>query len=262
MRLGVCTGIREISKVEKAGYDYVELSATEVLAPDVVDEKEFDNCLKIVKGFKVKPEVFCRFLPENIKVVGPNFSFCEFKSYVDVVIPRARRLGGEIIVWGSGDSRNIPEGFSKQKAREQFKQCLEYTVDICLKNKLNIGIEILSRTWSNWLNTIDECLDLIEEVDRKEVGITADVDHIMKEEQSVQRMEKSLLRAGQRIFHVHFRDNNGQAPGKGTLDFKKVAETLVEMSYRGRGSIEAKMDFEKELKPTKDFLNRIFGKVG
>lgn len=259
MRLGVCIGIKEISLLEQAGYDYAELKAIEVLAPDTVDEKKFNNYLKTIERSKVKAEIFSKFLPKSIRVVGPNVSFKKFKDYVDIVVPRARKLGGEIIVWGSGDSRNIPEDFSIRKAQEQFKRCLEYTVGICAKNKMRIAIEPLSHPWSNWLNTVDECLNLIEKVDSKEVGITADVDHMVKESEDI---EKSLYKAEKRIFHVHLRDNNGKAPGKGFLDFKKVAKALIGINYRERGSIEAEMELEKELKLVKDFLDGIFGDVG
>ncbi len=258
MRLGVCIDIKDISLLEQVSYDYAELRAAEVLAPDAVDEKKFDNYLETIERSKIKAEVFCKFLPKSMRVVGPNGSFKKFKDYVDIVVPRARKLGGEIIVWGSGDSRNIPEDFLMRKAQEQFKRCLEYAVEICAKNKMRIAVEPLSHAWSNWLNTVDECLDLIEKVDSKEVGITADVDHMFKESEDI---EKSLCRAGKRIFHVHLRDNNGKAPGKGFLDFKKVAKALIGINYRERGSIEAEMELEKELEPVKDFLDSIFGDI-
>lgn len=259
MRLGVCIDIREISLLEQAGYDYAELKAVETLASERVDEKKFDDYLKLIERSKVKAEIFSKFLSKSIRVVGPNASFKKFKDYVDVVVPRARKLGGEIIVWGSGDSRNIPEDFSIRNAEEQFQRCLEYTVGICAEHKMRIAIEPLSCPWSNWLNTVDECLNLLEKVDNKEIGITADVEHMVKEGEDI---EKSLYKAGKRIFHVHLCDNNRKAPGKGFLDFRKVAKALIGIGYRERGSIEAEIDLKKELRVVKNFLDSIFGNVG
>lgn len=38
MRIGACIGVKEISWLEQADYDYAELRAIGVLAPDAADE--------------------------------------------------------------------------------------------------------------------------------------------------------------------------------------------------------------------------------
>ena len=44
-------------------------------------------------------------------------------------------------------------------------------------------------------------------------------------------MAESLIRAGDRVAHVHVADSNREAPGHGHIDFRGFVETLTKTGY-------------------------------
>jgi len=263
MRLGICINILDLPKAEKAGFDFIELSVKNELDPNKVSEQNFfDEYVTLMQGHSIRAEAFNQLFPPEMKLVGEEIKKESVKNYLDVVIPRSKQLGAKIIVWGSGESRNVPAGFSREKAWDQLKEIIGYAATLCKGEDILIALEPLNSYESNILNTIDECLRMAEEMNKELnqdiIGIGADTGHMNIEELD---FEKPLLNAKDKIFHMHFRDSGGRAPGLGHIPFNKMAQTLKKINYRGRGSIEARVDLAKELTPTRDFLRKTFGSV-
>jgi sugar phosphate isomerase/epimerase len=275
MRIGLYVNILDLPKVEKTGFDYVELSVVDVLDPNKVSEQEFFNeCVTLMQGHSIRAEAFNTLFPPDMKLVGEEVKKESLKKYLDVIIPRAKKLGARIIVWGSGQSRNVPAGFSREKAWNQLKEIIYYAATLCKGEDILIALEPLNSYVSNILNTIDECLRMAEELNKELnqdiIGIVADTSNMNIEELD---FEKPLLNAKDKLFHVHFRDSGGRAPGVGNIPFggrapglghipfHKIAQALKKINYRGRGSIEASIDLDKELIPSRDFLRKIFDSV-
>lgn len=109
MKFGCCTGVENISILEEAGYDYVELPVVS-LNPEG-SEREFQKLKEKILSHEIKPEVFNRFLPLDLKIVGQDANPSRIAHYVDIALRRTKELGGKIVVFGSGDSRKIPDDF-------------------------------------------------------------------------------------------------------------------------------------------------------
>jgi len=263
MRIGICVNILDLPKVEKAGFDFVELSVMNELDPNKVNEQKFFNeCVTFIQEYSIRAEVFRQIFRPDMKIVGERVREGSIKNYLDVVIPRAKQLGARIIVWGSGPSRNVPVGFSKEKAWDQLKEIICYAATLCKREDILIALEPLNSYESNILNTIDECLRMAEELNKELnkdiIGICADTGHMNIDELD---FEKPLLNAKDKLFHMHFRDSGGRTPGLGHIPFNKIAQALKKINYRGRGSIEASVDLAKELVPARDFLRKIFASI-
>ena len=134
MRFGICVYKDDIPAAERAGYDYVELTVTNVL-PEVEDS-EFKKLKEQLNSYRISPEAWRRFIPPNLPVVGPEVNFPAITEFLRRTLGRIRELWGEVVVFGSPLSRHIPEGFSRDKAREQLVSFLQTSGDIARSHDL------------------------------------------------------------------------------------------------------------------------------
>lgn len=129
----------------------------------------------------------------------------------------------------------IPEGVSRASARRWARDAIRRAADRGAQDRTRLVIEPINRYETNFLNSVDDTLAFLQEVDRPNVGILADTFHMNIEDASI---SKSLRRAGRAIFHVHVADSNRWAPGCGHLDFMEILGTLQAMRYSGYVSVE------------------------
>ena len=197
MRFGICVYRDDIPSAERAGYDFVELTVTNVL-PDV-GVQEYRRLKEQLKSFSLKPEAWRRFIPPDLHVVGPTVDLPKLTEFMRITMGRISELGGEVIVFGSPISRNVPEGFSRDKARQQLIRFLQTAADIAKHNNLVIVLEPIIRSNCNVLNTISETFSLYCDVARREIKMLADLYHMSGNLEPPQAVEQT----GDSLFHVH-----------------------------------------------------------
>ena len=112
-------------------------------------------------------------------------------------------------------------------------------VDACCRAAQACGVtlllEPLNRYESDYLNTIEETLDAIEEIGAPNLKVLADTFHMNIEEVD---MAAALRQAGSRLGHVHLVDSNRQAPSYGHLDIGSILQALSGIHYQGYLSFE------------------------
>jgi sugar phosphate isomerase/epimerase len=104
-----------------------------------------------------------------------------------------------------------------------------------LSRNVSLVIEPINRYETNYINTIGDALQFIDDVDLDDLGILADTFHMNIEEAN---LAKALRSAGDRIRHVQFTDSNRLAAGRGHIDFHALAAVLRDIGYRGYVSTE------------------------
>lgn len=98
-------------------------------------------------------------------------------------------------------------------------------------------IEPLNRYESVYLNTIDDCISLLQKlVDNSKLGILFDVFHSSIEEPS---LDVALVKAEPFLKHIHLADNNRLLPGEGSINWKSLMNRLVSYNFNGYLAIEA-----------------------
>jgi len=129
----------------------------------------------------------------------------------------------------------IPPGERRETALERLLAGLGQVARAARARGVRIVIEPINRYESNWLNTVDEVVDLLARLGEENVGILPDTFHMNIEEDDPLA---ALRRARGRLWHVHIADSNRRAPGSGHLDFKAVVAALAALDYRGFLSAE------------------------
>src|SRR6266850_4861126 len=120
VQVGYCTSVKNVAAAKAAGFDYVEVSTTEIAA---LPDADFEKTLQDVRQVGLPTPAANLFLPATLKVTGPAIDPEQQVAHVRKAFDRLSRLGTEIVVFGSGGARRVPDGFSKD---EGFKQLVEF----------------------------------------------------------------------------------------------------------------------------------------
>lgn len=256
MRFGCCAGVDKIGIVEAAGYDYIELPSMAVMPEKPASE--FEQTLKQFEGYNIKAEAWNCLLPGDLKLTGPSVDFYRVERYLRTALERMARLGAQVVVFGSGGARSIPEGFSESEGRRQILEFIALCGSVASRNSLTLAIEPLNRKESNVINSVAEGVEFAELAAHPNVKALADLYHIDEESEPL----SNIAAAGGMLAHTHTADTGRYSPGTGTYDHIGFFRALKEAGYDQRMSVECRWnDFDSECKKSVDFLRSVAEKV-
>ncbi len=95
---------------------------------------------------------------------------------------------------------------------------------------VRLAVEPINRYETNFINTIQEALDFIDDAGYENLVMLADTFHMNIEEKD---LASALDSAGLNLAYAHFADSNRQAPGQGHIDFSQLADKLYEIHFDG-----------------------------
>lgn len=118
---------------------------------------------------------------------------------------------------------------------ERFTDSIQTLLVTADARDVRIALEPQNRFQSVFLRTIAETMAFIETTESPRLGLVVDTFHMNIEESD---FCEPLRRAGEKIFHVHFADNQRGAPGTGHIPFGRIVQTLRDIRYPGSISLE------------------------
>lgn len=250
MRFGCCIAYDEIDILFDHGYDYAELPVRLTLHPDIGDQALAET-RKRVAASPMKVECFNYFSSDDLKVVGPDIDQNMVRRYIDVCLRRAAELGGQVVGFGSGASRSYPPGFSPEVARMQLLEFLDLMGEHARKYGVVVTLEALNRQETNLVNTAEQAVTLLHELDRSEVGLTLDFYHMLHEREGLE----VIASTAPYLRHVHVASFKRRYPHEELETFTDLFAELKATGYDGRVSIEAIYDdLEQECQRSLTFL--------
>src|ERR1051326_5246504 len=254
IKVGVCT--RDIAGAAKYGFDYIEPAAAEIAA---MSDAEFRSFSGAVVASPIRCHAFNSFIRRpDLKVVGPDVSTTALKDYLEMCLPRCRRLGASVVVWGSAGSRNVPDGFSRERAKDQIAEFLKMAGDVAKRSNIVIAIEPLRRQESNIINTGAEALEMVRRVKHSNVKMIIDYYHLREENE-----DPGILEIAKReIVHLHFANPHGRRwPNALGEDehYEAFFHYLKKTSYSGGISIEGQGSFENDGTASREFFRHAIG---
>ena len=239
--------------LESAGCDFAEFGVG-MVGPELPEES-FALFQKALESSSLRAECFNSFIAPDVQLTGPERDWKRVERYVGAAVERVAALKGEVIVFGSGAARNVPEGFSRASAEDQLAEFLEMCAETASGVNMKIAIEPLNRRESNILNTAREARAMAERVDRPEIGVLVDFYHLMEEREPFEEIEE----CGERLLHAHAADTGRLYPGSGRYDYPRFYEALHEAGYDRRVSVECNWrDFAAEAAEAVPFLRRSY----
>lgn len=234
VRVGYCTGLKNLEAAKAAGFDYVELPARDIAA---LSDEEFEAAAARAKAIGLPTPAANNFIPGALKLTGPNTNPEQQNAHVRKAVSRLSKLGTEVIVFGSGEARRVPEGFSKDEA---FKQLVDFGRRAAREARpygITIAVEPLRKQETNIINSAAEGLELVTAIDDPNFQLMIDFYHLASEQED----PAIVLRAKDHIRHLHVANpQNRVFPQKWEeFDYAPFFANLRAIGYDKRISVEA-----------------------
>jgi sugar phosphate isomerase/epimerase len=247
LKFGCCAGIDKIQLIQDMGFDYIEPAVGTVKAEE--PDSEFKAIAEKFEACKIVPEAWMGLIGH--KMVGPEVDMYRIERYLRTALHRVKSLGGEVVVFGSGGARRVPDGFPMEEAQRQLLRFVELLGEVASDNGITIAIEHLNKKETNTINTLDEALDYARIADRPSIKVLADYYHLNEEGEPLDH----VVEAGPLLAHTHTADTDRLYPGSGSYDHKAFFTALRDIGYDKRLSVECIFkDFEKEAPLALEFL--------
>ena len=235
MRFGICQSPDETQALAEAGYDFIEWPMSRTVGE--MDEEAYRSLRDLARTLPIAPEAWNIMLPKSIKVVGPDADLVGMQRYLETALFRAAELGGQVVVFGSGGSRTVPDAWPREEAVRQFDDACGVAGEIAALNGITIAIEPLNRGETNLINSVSEAAGVAERVGHPSVRLLSDLYHVTKEDEPF----SDTGAAASTLVHVHIAEPHSRAmPHPGEMDsiYRHYFSTLQRSGYDQRISIE------------------------
>jgi len=234
--IGVCTGIENSTLLQYAGYAYVEEGVQHFLVP-AQDDAVFLSNLELAKKSLLPVRTCNSFLPGSMKSVGPNAVHDQILRFAEMAFQRAALSGVKIIVFGSGASRSIPDGFTRDEAKKQFVSLCKQMAPLAGKYNVVVVLEPLNSKECNFINSVTEGGEIVTMIAHPNFQLLADLYHMKMEDEG----PSSIIQCGHLLRHVHIAEKEGRAaPGTHGENFTPYFNALKKIKYKGAISVECK----------------------
>ena len=235
MQFGWCAPVSEAPLLAALGFDFIELPLATM---NLEDDTSFASAKSAVRGLPVPPLAFNVFMPRDMRVVGPEIDEIRVKAYLGRAAEVLEAAGAQIVVYGSGWSRNLPDGWPRDRQEAQFIQALDWSADALQGSGVTLVIEPLNPKELDIATSVDEGARFAAAVDRPEIRVLADFYHMDEEAEPFD----TLVRNASWLAHIHLADTGRKNPGTGCYPYAEFFGRLKEAGYKGLLSAECSVD--------------------
>lgn len=224
-------------RIKKAGLDFVELLVPEPGELDLAETKRalVDNGLGVVLASRVNATRDLAATDKAIYDAGVR--------YLEANIDAAKGLGATIVggpIFGAplvfAGRAPAPVSDAERKRRiDQVVKGLKAVAKRAESEGVVFAVEPVNRYETDFANTSQQVVTLVEAVGSKAIGIMLDTFHMSMEEAKV---DAAIARAAKHLVHFQANENNRGFVGAGQVDWKLVARSLKAANYRGPITLE------------------------
>jgi D-psicose/D-tagatose/L-ribulose 3-epimerase len=159
------------------------------------------------------------------------------REYLQELIHFCADLGGKILSHGSPKQRTIQEKWNFEESWKRARETLEACLPTAEERGVTYCIEPLTRSNTNFINTVEEALRLVEEIGHPNFQMLLDCRSAEANEGPVAEAVRKALASGH-LRHVHLNDVSGRGPGFGEILFSPILNEFLKGNYSGWVSVE------------------------
>lgn len=252
MKIGISHDPIPVADWPDLPVDYLEANVQKLLMPEASDADFAEQARRVSRLVGRIYAANC-FLPGDLKVVGPSTDLPRLARYAESAFSRARSLGIEVIVFGSGAARRAPEGWPLATAFLQLIQALEICAPIAGRHGVTLVLEPLNRAECNVVNTVLEGAVAVSRVNHSRVRLLVDLFHMLRNDEA----PEDLAKVAPWIAHAHVAEKTARsAPGVAGDDFRAFFSALRHGGYDGTLSTECDLgtDPREQARRSADYL--------
>ncbi len=219
-----------IRKAKEIGFDILEFQAQPLL--EMTDDKirslksladevgiELTYSLGLDRAYDVSS------LDENIRKGGVK--------YLQDIIRKMYVGGGTLLSGVSYAGWGTPDNFlgDKRPYWEQSIKSMREIIKVAEECGVTYCVEAVNRFETCLINTAEEALKYVSEIDSENIGVLLDTYHMNIEEKNI---GDAIRLVGNKLTSFHTGENNRTAPGRGHLDWDEIFGALSDINYKGR----------------------------
>ncbi len=233
--IGITAPIARAAELKTAGADYLAPTVADFLMPDR-PEADFDEQLALAARGPL-PVLGCNVFLRHprLRCTGPDADHAAVLAFSEIAFRRLARAGGKFIGFGSNTSRQIPEGWPRARADEQFVALLRAMGPLAARHGITVSVEQQRAVECNYLNRIDEVVTVVSAADHPHIRVLADLYHMPV----MGDTPADLARAMPWVGLVEIAEKEKRTlPGVAGDDFRPWFAVLAQGGYRGHINIE------------------------
>ena len=156
-------------------------------------------------------------------------------QYLLDLIDCCAELGGEVLIFGSPQQRDLPPDRSRAEAWKSTAEIMHRCGMRAQQQGVLFCIEPLSRNETNFIVNVDEAAELVRQVDNPGLQMMVDTKAMSNDPRPIPEQIQTVHPL---FHHVHLNDPNLRGPGMGDLDFRPILQTLDDLDYARWLSVE------------------------
>ncbi len=218
-----------LKRVARYGYDALELYGE----PD-----EYDTALirNLCSDLNVRISSICSIYTEQRDLASPDAAIRKAAiDYMKQVADLASGVGCPTMIVAPTACMKMTPWKDRKEERKWAVESIRAGGEYAGSVGVNCTIEAWNRYETYFLNRLDQCIELLREIDLPNMGVMGDTFHMNIEEESI---GGAFRKAGEYVNHIHLADSNRAAPGNGHIDFVPVLEAIRDIGYEGYLSFE------------------------
>ena len=157
-------------------------------------------------------------------------------EYLSFLADVCGQLGGDVMVFGSPQQRNLLPGVSREQAVEYAAEVFSAAAPAFAAAGVTLCLEPLTPKETDFINTCADAVQVIERVGHPAVMLHQDVKAMLGGETESIPVLIDRWRGLCRHFHVN--DTNLLGPGMGAVDYHPILAALQSSGYSGWVSVE------------------------
>lgn len=237
LKAGIAGPLAKADLLKQAGAEFLTVGTGDLLVPDQ-PEAAFATRLAEARAAAL-PVLACNgfIRPAHLRCVGPEANPDAVLAWAEVAFQRLAKVGASFMVFGSAGARRLPEGWSRDRAEEQFVDVLKRMGPLAEQAGITLVVEQLQASECNFINRIGHAASLIRRAGHPRVRLLADLFHMARGGDT----PGDLKAAMDVVVHVEIAEKRDRSyPGVDGDDFRPFFRVLRAAGYRGAVNIEGK----------------------
>jgi D-psicose/D-tagatose/L-ribulose 3-epimerase len=228
-------------KIKEMGYDAVEIPVED---PALLDVKKVKKALA-ENG--LKPVICGAFGPSrDLTHEDPAYHQASL-AYIEACLDICVALGAGFLAGPMYSAVGKARLVSPEQKKAEWDRAVTNLRKVCKMAEdrgLKIALEPLNRFESDLVNTAEDVMRLVNDIDHPAANVLLDGFHMNIEEPDI---ERAIRLAGDKLIHLQVSENYRGTPGTGQTRWEDYRRGLEAIDYKGAVSIESFTPEVKEL---------------
>lgn len=220
-------------KISRLGFDIVEIAVED---PALIDVKTVRSALA---DNGLKASICGAFGPARDLTHESSAVHEDTIAYIEQCLDICKELDvdffGGPMYSAVGKARMIPTAQRKAEWDLAVKN-LHRVCEIAASRNIRIALEPLNRFESDLVNTSEDVVRMVNDINHPAACVMLDSFHMSIEERDV---VKAIVTAGDKLIHLQVSENYRGAPGTGQTPWQDYRKALEQIGYKGAVTIES-----------------------